>query len=256
VHPKIAVSAPLFSMLPLEEMLERIEKEFSIWEFISEGNCRLIEVRDRLKEFLENSKLRFSVHGPISDINLGSLNPAMRKASKKELVENIKIAGELGIGPVTLHIGFLSPLTILYPDKTRALTRASLKSIDALATEYGIKIGVENMPRTKWSVFVEPWELVQATEGTDLGFCFDIGHANITGNIDEFMPLADRFVNIHIHDNHGKWDEHLILGKGNIELQKLVNKLKGKYKGNWVLECNKLDEGVKSRSTLEKWLKA
>jgi len=256
VHPKIAVSAPLFSMLPLEDMLERIEKEFSIWEFISEGNCRLIEVKDRLREFMQSSKLRFSVHGPISDINLGSLNPAMRKASKKELVENIKTASELGIGPVTLHIGFLSPLTILYPDKTRALTRSSLKTIDAVAAEYGVKIGVENMPRTKWGVFVEPWELVAATEGMDLGICFDIGHANITGNLDEFMPLADRFVNIHIHDNHGKWDEHLIFGKGNIELQKLVKKLKGKYKGNWVIECNKLDEGVESQRILERWLKA
>ena len=250
----IAVSAPLFSMLPLDEMLSSIEKEFAIWELISEGNCRLSEVKGRLKEFMASSKLRFTVHGPISDINLGSLNPAMRKAARKETIENIAIAGELGFSPVTLHIGFLSPLTILYPDKTRALTRATLKSIDAAATEHNVAIAVENMPRTKWAVFVEPWELLKAIEGTDLGICFDIGHANITGNIDEFMEHRDRFVNIHIHDNNGKWDEHLVLGKGNIGLNGLVKRLRPEYKGNWVIECNKLDEGVKSRKVLERWL--
>jgi len=255
LHERIAVSAPLFSMLPLDDMLTSIEKEFAIWELISEANCRLSEVKGRLKEFMASSKLRFSVHGPISDINLGSLNPAMRKAAQEETIENIAIAGELGFSPVTLHIGFLSPLTILYPDRTRALTRATLKSVDAAATEHGVAVAVENMPRTKWAVFVEPGELLQAIEGTDLGICFDIGHANITGNIEEFMKLNDRFVNIHIHDNNGKGDEHLVLGKGNIDLKDLVKRLRPEYKGNWVIECNELDEGVASRKILEKWLK-
>jgi len=255
MHPRIAVSAPLFSMLPLDEMLDNIEKEFAIWELISEANCRLTEVKGRLKEFMSSSKLRFTVHGPISDINLGSLNPAMRKAALKETIENIELAGELGFSTVSLHIGFLSPLTILYPDRTRELTKATLKYIDRAAAEAGVKVGVENMPRTKWAVFVEPWELVQAIEGTDLGICFDIGHANITGNITEFLLLKDRIINIHIHDNHRKWDEHLVLGKGDIDLRGLVKKLEPRYKGNWVIECNKLDEGVESRKVLEKWLK-
>lgn len=254
MHKRIAVSAPLFSMLPLDDMLSSIEKEFALWEFISEGNCRLSEIKGRLKDFMSTSKLRFALHGPISDINLGSLNPAMRKASQEETLENIRIAGELGISPVTLHIGFLSPLTILYPDMTRDLTRATLKSIDAAATEHGVAVAVENMPRTKWAVFVEPWELLDAIEGMDLGLCFDIGHANITGNINDFMKHKNRFVNIHIHDNNGKWDEHLVLGKGNIDLKALVRTLKSKYKGNWVIECNKLNEGVESREILEGWL--
>jgi len=255
LHKRIAVSAPLFSMLPLDEMLASIEKEFAIWEFISEANCRLSEVKGRLKDFMASSNLRFTVHGPISDINLGSLNPAMRKAALKETLDNIRIAGELDISPLTVHIGFLSPLTILYPDKTRDISRATLKVVDAAATEHGVAVAVENMPRTKWAVFVEPWELLQAIEGTNLGICFDIGHANITGNIEEFMEHRDRFVNVHIHDNNGKWDEHLILGKGNIDLKDIIKKLMPKYKGNWVIECKKLDEGVASRNILERWLK-
>ena len=69
------------------------------------------------------------------------------------------------------------------------------------------------------------------------------------------VPLAGRFNNIHLHDNNGKWDEHLILGTGKIDLKNILNRLRPSYKGNWVIECNKLNEGIESKKILERWLR-
>ena len=59
---------------------------------------------------------------------------------------------------------------------------------------------------------------------------FDVGHAFISGgmkNIKRFFSyFNDRIVHIHIHDNHGKQDEHLALKKGKINWKQVVSILK------------------------------
>jgi sugar phosphate isomerase/epimerase len=236
-------------------MLDDMEREFAIWEMITEGKLRLSSIKDRVKEVMETSSLRFAVHAPISDINLASINPRMLEQARKEIMETIEIAGELGLHPVTVHIGYISPLTILNKEKARAIAYESVKIIDKIALEHGVPLAAENMPKTKWAVFIEPWELEKAIEATEVKLCFDIGHAHISGNIDGFMALKDRFINIHIHDNHGKWDEHLVLGKGTADLERIVSQLRPGYDGNWIIECTDFDQGVESHPILERWLK-
>lgn len=254
MHPRMAVSAPLFSLFPFEEMLDRIEKEFAIWEMITEGSCRLPKIKDRLEEVLEISDLKFTVHAPISDINLASINPATLETARKEIADTIGIAGELGITPVTVHIGHVSPLTILNKDKAREIARESVLLLDKVAQEHGVPIAAENMPRSRWAIFTDPEELIEATAGTGWDLCLDIGHAHISGNLEEFLGLKDRFINVHIHDNNGKYDEHLVLGKGTADLRRVVSELEPGYKGNWVIECTEFQQGVESRPILEGWL--
>ena len=47
---------------------------------------------------------------------------------------------------------------------------------------------------------------------------------------------------MHLHDNHGKRDEHLPIGEGNIHWKKLMNSLSG-YKGTMVTEMGSVKEG-------------
>jgi sugar phosphate isomerase/epimerase len=89
---------------------------------------------------------------------------------------------------------------------------------------------------------------------TSLGICFDAGHANTAGNTDEWLALADRFVNVHLHDNRGERDEHLVLGEGTVPLAKILKALQGVYKGNYVIESNDLAQGIRSRDILRMML--
>lgn len=90
-------------------------------------------------------------------------------------------------------------------------------------------------------------------EGTDLGMCFDIGHANTAGTIQDFLGYSDRFVNVHVHDNHGEWDEHLPVGEGNIDFRKVLQGLRG-YKGRLVVESRSLMDAEISQERLTNML--
>lgn len=54
--------------------------------------------------------------------------------------------------------------------------------------------------------------LNEESGGEYFGFCLDVGHANLTGNkIGEFVKsLGKRLTILHIHDNDGKEDLHMI----------------------------------------------
>ena len=53
---------------------------------------------------------------------------------------------------------------------------------------------------------------------------FDVGHAFLltTNIIGFFKQIGDNVRNIHLHDNYGEIDEHLVLGKGNIDIEKFI----------------------------------
>lgn len=51
-----------------------------------------------------------------------------------------------------------------------------------------------------------------------LKICFDVGHKNfLTPDFDVIKDFGEFITVLHIHDNHGKTDEHLVCGEGTID---------------------------------------
>jgi len=75
-------------------------------------------------------------------------------------------------------------------------------------------------------------------EFKNIGFCLDIGHANINGKIEKYiLELFDKIINIHVHDNDGFFDSHQIVGKGKVDWYKIIEILKRKeYKNYMTME--------------------
>ena len=63
--------------------------------------------------------------------------------------------------------------------------------------------------------------------------------------------LTEKISHIHIHDNMGKKDEHLPLGKGTIDWKHVMKKLSD-YKGIFVTEMSSVEEGIESLEFLRK----
>ncbi|UCE75270.1 MAG: sugar phosphate isomerase/epimerase [Methanomassiliicoccales archaeon] len=95
--------------------------------------------------------------------------------------------------------------------------------------------------------------MAELIEGTNLKICFDVGHANISEDIGGFLGLKETFANIHLHDNDGKIDRHLVLGQGNIEISAILKQLKG-YEGDLVIESTNLEQGIQSKTILTEML--
>ncbi|HJJ87733.1 MAG TPA: sugar phosphate isomerase/epimerase, partial [Methanocorpusculum sp.] len=47
-----------------------------------------------------------------------------------------------------------------------------------------------------------------------------VGHANLNSALDLFLDAKPEHV--HLHDNHGVWDEHAALGSGDIDFSKVM----------------------------------
>ena len=90
------------------------------------------------------------------------------------------------------------------------------------AKEYGVTICTENCFMVKCGNIVESYctsakdicdllDTLNEMAGEKLfGFCFDVGHANITGRVirDYLNEIGDRLTVLHIHDNNTKGDMH------------------------------------------------
>ncbi|MDY0293058.1 MAG: sugar phosphate isomerase/epimerase family protein [Candidatus Methanomethylophilaceae archaeon] len=248
----IGVSSTVFSENNLEESLESVSKEFSHWEIFSEAEHDLNKVYRRLLAVKDSySGMTFSVHSPISETNLAGLSERMREASVLEIIATMERMAELDMNTLTVHPGTASFSIKNQEDKALLQAKKSMRTLDRASAEFGITVAVENMPSLSFMLGREASQLQEIITDTDLGVCFDIGHANTTGQMDSMIELLGRrIVNVHIHDNNGDRDSHMTIGEGSIDFHSVLSKLRG-YSGRYIIESKGLESAVVSKSRLE-----
>jgi sugar phosphate isomerase/epimerase len=245
----IAVSSPAFSVIPFAQAIEMVAKDFRAWEVVAEGAHDLRTIEKEFLDLTSSYDLRFSAHAPMSDINLGSLNPRMREAALGELTAGLEGCHRLGMATYTVHPAFLTPLGMVSRDKVTEVAISSLRRLDRLSQDLGVKVALENMPRSPFSQGTTPRSLLEMIEGTELGICLDIGHAHTNGMVKEFLELVPRVINVHIHDNQGDYDAHLPIGEGTVDFPLVLQGLKD-YRGRYVIESRGINDAVVSRDRL------
>ena len=247
---KIGVSSTTFCSYPFEDVLEGVSKCFSHWEIVSEGEHYLPMIATSLESLKDSYNLTYSIHAPFNDINIASLNESVREMSVIELIKIMNIAAEMNIKTVTFHPGLYSMVVSGMEEKSVANAKRSLRTIDRMAQECGVRMCMENLPGFKFFLGHTADEMMDLLEGTNLPVCVDIGHANTTGQLDQILDATEgRIMNIHIHDNDGKQDQHLTVGDGNIDFRHVLDKLRG-YSGRYVIESKSFESAVDSLDRL------
>ena len=247
----IGISSPTFCVTPFLNMLESISKRFELWEILSEGEDRLELIKDDVRYGKDSLGMRFQVHAPLSDVNIGSVHEPMRIAAVNEIKQAIMMCRQLEIPLVTIHPGFVQGIAFLNKAKALEKTKESVKEIAAYAAGQSVTVAVENLPANINATCTQADELLEAIEGSGLGICFDMGHANTAGQMDEMLKLVDRFKNVHLHNNGGQWDQHNRVDDGSGDLSKVVSVLKKSYTGNIIVESTDLESGEQSKRVLE-----
>jgi sugar phosphate isomerase/epimerase len=246
-------SYDVFSRLNLEEAFETVSKDFDGWEIVGEGVHTITDIRGELETMIPSYDLQLSLHAPFSDVNIGSFNQRIRDEAVRQVIESIEVADQLGMKTATVHPGFLSPISFSNPEKVIEITCESIQLIDTRVKGLGIKVGVENMPDMIVTTCQEAKDLLRLIEGTEIGICFDVGHANTTGEAENFLNQADKFVNIHLHDNDGNGDYHMPMGAGTVDFESLMRELSD-YSGTFVLESRSLEDAITGKVYLEELL--
>lgn len=224
------------------------------WEIVNEGRQKLtIDTIQEARKIAETTNLVITIHLPYSDLNLASMNQPIWEETVKQMKSCLSFASEFSSLAV-VHPGHLSPLGMQMPDKAWFQNILGIREICDHASELNMNIAVENMVNMPALFGRRPEEILGILETVDrenIGFIFDVGHANTNKNIDKFLELRDLIIHAHVHDNHGERDEHLPIGNGTVPWSKVMEALSG-YKGRIVTEARTLEEGQRSVNRLIK----
>jgi len=242
---KVSFSSLALVNNPFDWAYNLEELGFSGWEVVSEGRQQLNDgTLSEIKNITETTNLVLTLHLPFSDLNLGSLNHPIWKESIRQMTKCLERASDF-VELAVVHPGHLSPLGMQLPDMAWQQNIEGLRAICDFADDFGIKIGVENMVNMQHVFGKQPGEIlgmIESLERENVGLTLDMGHANTNGMVSEFLADLSRVVHVHLHDNKGRSDEHLELGKGSINWKEIIPKFRG-YKGRFVTEARTVEEG-------------
>ena len=251
---KLSFSAYKLVTRPFDWAYGLEDMGFDGWEIVSEGQQKLTkESLPEFKDIIGSTDLEITVHGPFSDLNPASVNDAIWNETIRQIKQCVELSADFS-NIVVVHPGIISPLGSQLPDQTWARNIEALKVLAKHAEEYGVTLCLENMPDMEKLLCRTPSEIFGMIEsaGEKIGMTFDVGHANTMKNISEFLKEKEKFTHVHIHDNHGKKDEHLELGAGNVGWDLVFSGLTS-YKGMAVIEARSLEEGRRSLEYVRKW---
>lgn len=136
------------------------------------------------------------------------------------------------------------------------LLAGSLRELLEDAARLELRLVIENHPW--WSLFETPAdfeELVAAYDLAGLGACWDTGHGWLSGHPAETAcRLEAHLVTVHLHDNDGREDLHLVPTEGSLSWEPLVSGLQRiGYQGPFMMELappNELtDEAIEQLAT-------
>jgi sugar phosphate isomerase/epimerase len=202
----------------------------------------------RLAGWLRETGLTLnSIHAPITDIFAGKGPSATysnavgahdrRETAVKETEAALSIAKHIPFGVMVLHLG--TPANMQNPDDNhrRAAVR-SLEEICGIAEPLGVQVAVEVIPNRLSDAGSLVSILEQDLDGIRAGICLDFGHAHLMGEVaDAVETAAEHLIATHVHDNHGREDEHLVPYRGSIDWDlALVTMQKIGYEGTYLME--------------------
>ncbi len=214
---------------------------FSIIEIFSSRMQIDFDDNSQLKEIAkgvdQNNLMVNSVHAPFyfnleslknkMFVNIASVDEDYRKKSVEEIKSSMVLATLFPVDYYVIHFPY-----VIHRDSFLK----SLEELFAFAEHLQVKLAFENIPgeNTSVSSIVKFFDenLVPA------GICFDTGHANIRGTIyDDIEEYGVNFFTMHVHDNSGDSDSHLVPFEGGIDWKRIKKALKQvDYKWGFILE--------------------
>lgn len=231
----------IYSILEAEKALARLrEKGVEHVELSYEHLAKIFKdgsvdskALSSIKETADSLDIKIiQVHGPFGEIDfeLASEDSLQRDKALRKILNWIKHVGELEWGVLVLHtVRIRSSEEYDFQgliEKTRLANIGFFKEVSKHASDYGVKIAVENRLETRYgSLPKDLLELIREVGSESLGVCLDTGHANVNKLSVPTMVeiLSEHLVATHIHDNDGSHDQHLPPLMGSIDWGPVMN---------------------------------
>ncbi len=199
-----------------------------------------------LRSALDAHGLRaHSAHAPFGEqLDISALDQTARLDAVATVGVTIHAGADLGARIVVIHPGVGTVESDERPARVRAATE-SLAALAGVAERCGVRIAVENMtPGTVGGCAEELAHIVDAVSAPDVGVCLDTGHAHIGEGVTQAISvLGGRIIAMHLDDNDGQTDQHILPSKGTIDWAATVAALReANYEAPICLETGRWED--------------
>jgi sugar phosphate isomerase/epimerase len=181
-----------------------------------------------LQQWLAEAGLElYSVHAPVSDrysggrpgemMSIASADAKARAEAIAEVERALQIARRIPMKVLVVHLGWPRSNT-RFGGSNRDAARRSIEELFVLAEPLGVRIAVEvianDLSRAGSLVHFAEEDL----DSAEVGICLDFGHAHLDGDlVDAIEAVSGHLAAIHVHDNRGRADDHLMPFGGTID---------------------------------------
>lgn len=202
---------------------------------------------------LAGNGLSTTIHAPFMDLNPGSVERLIRDVTRHRLAQVLDAAAILKPRVVVFHPGYDRWRYGESQDKWLKHSIGTWLEVLPRAAEIGFTVAVEN-------IFEEEPSTLQALFESlpQLRHCFDVGHWNLftkVGMEEWFAAVGSFIAEAHIHDNHGRRDDHAPVGEGNIDFA-LFFRLMAQYapQAAWTIEAHSKEDLDRSLVNIQTFL--
>jgi sugar phosphate isomerase/epimerase len=190
------------------------------------------EVFEKANQIIEKSGMEVCVHAPFYELNLAAFSPGIKSESIRIIKKSVDFCRAVGGKTLIVHSGTHTyerqkgqnkdnnPMLKIQWDNNID----SLKQINDYANSRGVTVCLENIGFNSVDQCFEDLLDIRKAVGENLQFTLDFGHARLGQGAEEGIRLlGENIRHIHLHDNHGKTDDHLPVGDGNYDFLGFVD---------------------------------
>ncbi len=199
-------------------------------------------VRD-VREAIERAGLyTWSIHAPFGGpADLSHPDELAWRDAVGLVSRACEVGAELGARYAVIHAGLLGEDEA----ESELRRRQSIRSINYLlkrCSQLGIRLAIEYLPANKPRLGNDAEQILQCLRISDgeACVCLDTNHANLRRPLaDEMRALGDRVETLHISDNDGVQERHLMPGEGVIDWPEFLELLDEiSYDGPLMIEAH------------------
>jgi sugar phosphate isomerase/epimerase len=189
-----------------------------------------------------------SVHAPIAEsyvsgvwgtgLSIAAADKDRRGRAVREAQAALEMARTIPFEFLVVHVGTPDEYAADAQDNSPEAARRSVEELYAASSRLGVRLALEVIPNRLSSVEALRRLLDEDLELRDAGLCFDFGHAHLIDDVVSAVEEASgHLVTTHVHDNHGRSDDHLVPFDGSIDwAHALFAAQKVGYDGLYVFE--------------------
>lgn len=195
----------------------------------SHFDYRSDEALDHLAEWLSDTRLTLhSVHAPAMEAMRGrtpvgwlsnaSGDETRRQAAVEEALAALAVASRIPFSHFIVHLGVPASAQPAPGENQRDAARRSADALLTAAAAVGVRVAFEVIANPLSSASTLVHLIEDDLDRSDASICLDYGHGHLSGDLaDAIESVAGHLGAVHIHDNDGRRDSHLMPYDGTID---------------------------------------